>query len=441
MRGKLTTPRPRYAPRVVDTELDELLGGLAAVAIDGAKGVGKTATAQRRTNRTVALDDPASMERVSADPSVIDRGSGAVLIDEWQRLPSIWDHVRRKVDAGALPGTYLLTGSAIPVSAPVHSGAGRIVSVRMRPLSLFERLIADGVDLHDGASIADLLRGGRPAVGGDAAVDLSWYVEQIIASGFPGIRLLPDRARRAQLDGYVDRIVEREFAEQGHLVRRKALLRAWLIAYAAATAGTASYNALARAATPGEADPPARDTAAAYRDVLTELFVLDPVPGWTPGRNHLNKAAQAPKHHLVDPALAARLLGLDADALLLGIGGASQPPAAAPRDGTILGALFESLVTQSIRTYAQAAEARVRHFRTNDGRHEVDLIIERPDQRVVAVEVKLSRTVSDKSVRQLRWLSNALGDDLVDSVVVTAGPYAYRREDGIAVVPAALLRP
>jgi len=111
------------------------------------------------------------------------------------------------------------------------------------------------------------------------------------------------------------------------------------------------------------------------------------------------------------------------------------------RDGPLAGALFESLVTLSVKVYAQAAEARVSHLRTKAGEHEVDLIVGREDQRVVALEVKLTSAVSDHDVRHLVWLREQIGDDLLDAAVVTTGPYAYRRPDGIAVIPAALLGP
>lgn len=421
-----------YQERVLDTELDELLPGLPAIAIEGAKGVGKTATAARRTKVTFDLDVPAQLEVVTADPAVIDSGPRPVLLDEWQRHPPIWDYVRRQVDAGAAPGSYLLTGSAVPLEAPLHSGAGRIVSVRMRPLALAERgLVTPTV------SVAALLSGTRPDIRGSSPVALDRYVEEILASGFPGIRILPPRARRAQLDGYLARVVERDFPEQGLAVRRPETLRAWMIAYAAATAGTATYATLGRAASPGAADPPAKTTTIVYRDVLSRLYLLDPVPGWVPGRNHFSKAAAAPKHHLTDPALAARLLGVDAGALLRG---QSSGPAI-PRDGTLLGALFESLVTLSVRTYAQAAEATSRHLRFRDGTHEADLILERGDQKVVALEIKLAASPSSDSIKHLTWLRNTLGEDLLDAAIITTGAHAYRREDGIAVIPAALLGP
>ena len=258
-----------------------------------------------------------------------------MLIDEWQRLPESWDLIREAVDAGAAPGSFLLTGSSVPAddNSPVHSGAGRIPRVRMRPMTLaFEKI-------RDAAT-------GRREGGG-----------------------------------------------------------------------------------------PTRKTTIAYRDALERLWLLDPVPAWLPTRNYLSQLGAAPKHQLADPALAVRLLGVDAGALLAGreVG----PPM--PRDGLLLGALFESLVTLNVRVYAQQSEATVKHLRTHRGDHEVDLIVQRADERVVAIEVKLAQTVGDADVRHLNWLANEVGDDLLDRVVVTTEGHAYRRQDGVAVVPAALL--
>lgn len=146
--------------------------------------------------------------------------------------------------------------------------------------------------------------------------------------------------------------------------------------------------------------------------------------------------SDAPKHHLADPALAARLAGVDAGALLRGEG-----PEVIPRDGTFLGALFESLATLCVRVFAQAAEARVFHFRTKGGEREVDLIVERADGRAVGVEVKLSETVHASDVRHLLWLGDRLGEDLADAFILTTGRSAYRRPDGIGVVPLALVGP
>lgn len=418
-----------YLSRIVDTELDELLPGLAAIAMEGPKGVGKTETAGRRARSVLRLDDPAIREIVAADPSSITQSSAPLLLDEWQRLSQVWDVVRRAVDEDPTPGRFLMTGSATPADGTVlHSGAGRIVQLRMRPMCLAERGLVPPT-----VSLGSFLDGDRPSVSGESPLLLPDYVEEILASGFPAIRTLEGRARRVQLEGYLQRIVDHDFPEQGQRVRRPAALRAWLTAYAAATGTTASYAKIIAAGSTGEGTP-AKTTAISYRDVLMQLWLLDPIPGWTPSRNPFSRLKESPKHHLADPALAASLLGATATSLLTG-----HPLGRQPRDGTLLGGLFESLSALTVQVAAQANEASVTHLRTRNGDHEVDFIVERPDHKVVAIEVKLAATITDRDVRHLRWLSSAIGDDLVDSAIVTTGPQAYRRADGIAVVPLALL--
>jgi len=419
---------PTYHRRVIDDELDELLAGAGAISLEGAKAVGKSATAAERVDVELRLESPTVRALVEADPDRILSGS-RVLLDEWQHLPFTWDVVRRAVDAGARPGQFLLTGSASLPDPGRHSGAGRILRLRMRPLALAERGYEPSVGL------ADLLTGDRPPIIGETHVDLATYTAEIVGSGFPGVRALPGRIRRAQLDGYVDRVIDRDIAELGSNVRNPSALKRWMAAYAAASASTTTYSKIAGAAAAGTRHQPSRSTIAAYRDALEHLFILDSLPGWLPSNAHLSELATSPKHHLADPALAVALLGLDAGALLEGDdrGGKTF------RDGPFLGALFESLVTLSVRVYAQRREARVSHFRTHRGEREVDLIVERRDGRCVAMEVKLSPVVTDRDVRHLLWLGNRLGPDLLDSVIVTTGNHAYRRPDGVAVIPAALL--
>jgi uncharacterized protein len=420
-----------YVPRVLDDELDLLVGDLPAIAIEGAKAVGKTVTAARRAGTVRELDEPNQFDILAADLDFALTGDPPILLDEWQLLPALWDRVRRAVDAGAPPGQFLLTGSSSPARPGTHSGAGRIVSLRMRPLSLAERLGSHHV------SLATLLTGEQPRLDGETDVDLEQYTEEILRSGFPAARARSDRSLRAWLDGYLHRIVDRDFPELGHHLRNPTALKRWLTAYAAATSTSTSFEKIRDASTPGAKERPAKTTVQPFRDVLERLFILDPVPAWIPSANQIRRLGSPPKHHLADPALAARLLDVNRDKLLDGVD--VRPHI--PRDGPLLGALFESLVTQSVRVYAQMAEATVGHLRTHGGAHEVDLIVERGDGRVVAIEVKLASVPDESSGNHLRWLGEQIGSDLLDSVIITTGRFAYRRPDGIAVVPAALLGP
>lgn len=421
--------RSGYVRRVIDDELDALLPELGALLIDGPKAVGKTATALQRAATVRRLDRRVERELAQADPVQALAGPHPVLLDEWQRVPEIWDEVKADVDAHPDGGRYLLTGSA--PTGSTHSGAGRIPSLRMRPLTLPER-----GTVTPSVSLTGLLEGGHPEVGGSCPLGLGDYTDLIVASGFPGLQHLSVRAARAQLDGYLARIVEVDMEEAGHKVKRPATLQAWMRAYAAATSTTTSWEKIRDAARPGSDTVPARTTTIPYIEALTRLRVLDDIPAWIPSLNHLTRVGQAPKHHLVDPALAARLLGLGSADLLRGEG-----PARVAEDGPFLGALFESLAAMSVRVFAAAARANVSHLRVQDGRHEVDLIVEREDRRYVGLEVKLSGTVDDDDTAHLRWLRRQDEEHMLDAVLLTTGMHAYRRRDGVAVVPLGLLGP
>ncbi|WP_240930349.1 ATP-binding protein [Isoptericola sp. BMS4] len=412
----------------MDELLDEVQPHLPALALQGAKGVGKTATALQRVRTRFDLSDDVVRGIVAADPAELSSAPGPVLVDEWQRLPQVWDAVRRAVDDGAPDGRFIIAGSAAPRGAVVHSGAGRIVPMRLRPLSLAER----GIEIPT-VSLAGLLNQDAD-LGGRTTLTLRNYVEEITASGFPGIRRRPRPVRDLTLDAYLDNVVEREFPEQGYPVRKPETLRSWLRAYAAATASPTTYVKILAHANEAKGESPAKTTTLTYRDALSGLFLLDPVAAWNREGSGIARLTDLPKHHLADPALAARLLGLDESALMRGERGTVSID-----HGRILGALFEGLVTLSVQTYAQAAQARVFHLRTVGGEREIDLIVERPDGRMVAIEIKLAATVEADDAKHLRWIKATLGDAVVDTIVVHCGPQAYRRDDGVGVVPAALL--
>lgn len=447
-----------YLPRIVDQELDILTATSAAVSIEGARGVGKTETALQRAATVHRLDDPAQLDIFRADPSRVVAGKPLLLIDEWQRMPSSWDLVRRKVDEDPHTPRFILTGSAAPASAPAHTGAGRIITVPMRPLSLAERGLCEPT-----VSLGNLLSGhGNPIsaqgspnsanaqpisghtnpisdhaspISGHTICDVATYADEIVRSGFPGLRHHTGRTLRSQLDGYIDRIVEHDIHELGRRVRNRDALRRWMTAYAAATSTSASFETIRDAASPGESEKPSTAATIPYRRALEGLWMIEGLPAWLPTRNQLRRVGSAPKHQMVDPAIAARLLGVSAEALLEGRenGWISQGRS------SLMGVLFESLVALSVRVYAQACEARVMHLRTYGGEHEIDLIVARADGRVVALEVKLSATVSDRDTAHLHWLASRIGPDLLDAAIINTGREAYRRKDGVAVVPASLL--
>lgn len=426
--------RRGYRPRVVDAELDWMLTALPAVCIHGPRAVGKTHTALRCARTAHHLDDPQTMALTLADPGRLTMGEPPVLIDEWQLYPGSWDLVRRAVDDDPSPGRFLLTGSASPATPPTHSGAGRIVTLRMRPMTLAER----GLEAPT-VSLRRLLEGDRPPVSGQTDVGLREYAHATVAGGFPGMQNEDEEMQAVLLNGYIDRVVDHDVALMGHRVRRPATMRRWMTAYAAATATTATYEAILDAATPAEGQKPAKTTTAVYRDLLEAMWLVEPLPAWQPRGTPLRRLKRGPKHHLADPCLAARLLEVSVGALT-SLDPSERVGPSPLRGGPLLGALFESLVTQSVRVYAQSCRARVGHLRTWNDVREVDLIVER-NGRVLGIEVKLVAVPSRQDTANLRWLAQQVGTELLDVLIVTTGRHAYRDRDGVAVVPAALLGP
>lgn len=419
-----------YLQRSIDNTLDRLLSLAPAVAIDGPKGVGKTETCRRR-GEVFSLDLPPQRARALADPRFA-QVDGTIVIDEWQHAPQIWNEVRHAVDDGAPPGRFLLTGSATPPPGPaLHSGAGRIMRLRMRPMGLFERgLGTDQISLRD-------IWSGRVSPADVAAMspcplDLADYLQEVTLTGLPALRKYaadPDLAGE-QVDAYITSIVDHELPESGAAIRRPAALRAWLRAYAAANATTSSFNEIARSAASGDTNPPSQDTIQNYRDHLSRLWLLDPLEAWSPSQNPFTRLQSSPKHYLADPGLAARLLTMTTGKLLR----AKNAPQA--------GHLFESLAVLTLRVIADQLGMNAGHLRTGKGDHEVDLIMEDREGRIMAFEIKLSANVDAADTRHLNWLEEKIPtEDFAGKIIITAGQTAYPLPDGTLVLPLGTLAP
>jgi uncharacterized protein len=416
-----------YRRRLIDDVLDEVFPQLPAILLDGPKAVGKTTTALQRARTVKDLDQAGDRTLALADPDSVVLGDKPILIDEWHRVPDTWGVIKRSVDRDYSGGQYLLTGS-LPDSA-THSGAGRITSLRMRPLSFAEREIE-----RPSVSLRDLLHGNAD-IQGETSVTLTDYHTEMMRSGFPAFRQLDGQALQRALNGYIERIVDADVKTVGLELRQPATLRAWLASYAAATATVASWETIRDTAATGTGKIPAKSTVLSYRDSLTRLRILDDLPPWLPSRNSFSRVAQSSKHFLADPALAMRLMNFSPSTI-----GTAVSYGSGRYDHPLAGRMFEALVTLSVRSYADVCQAQVMHFRDGQGRREIDIIVERNDGKVLAIEVKMGTTVDAHDIRHLTWLRQQLGDDLIDSVVVYSGRHAYRM-NGVAVIPLALLGP
>jgi predicted AAA+ superfamily ATPase len=416
----------RYLSRLADEALDDQLAAMGAVLIEGVKGCGKTATARQRAASEVLLDaDPEAERRAAVDPRLLLDGDTPRLLDEWQRTPQVWDAVRRSVDDRGMPGQFILTGSATPRDdLQRHSGAGRFGVLRMRTMTLTEKLATTPT-----VSLAALMRGATPEPA-NSKLSIRDYLHHIAVGGWPLLVEANERVARTYVDGYLDIIVDHDIDEVSGAPRNPRLVRRFLHAYAQMTAHTASLNTIMKRARDDIADKsdlPSRQTAQTYLDALRRMMIIDEVPAWDPSVRSSKRLVTTPKRHLGDPSLAAALLQMSPDRMLM--------------DLETTGFLFECLAAHDLRIYGEASDADCFHYREAEGRLEVDYILENRDGDWIGVEVKLGEGEVEKAARSLLRLASRVARAPKALVVVTGSTLAYTREDGVHVVPLGVLGP
>ncbi len=415
--------RPQYLPRLVDDVLRQRLRSHGAVLLEGPKACGKTSTARQQAGSEVRLDaDPAMRRAGLADPAMLLDGATPRLIDEWQRVPEVWDAVRAAVDDRQQDGQFILTGSASPSeSLTRHSGAMRISRLRMRPMSLYESGDSTGA-----VSLAGLLAG-ADSTAAPPVHDLTAIAELTCRGGWPAtLRRDIDDAQQAARD-YLDTIAGTDIVEVDQVRRDPRKVKALLFSLARHTSTYTDLKVLAADAT-GQGEPVTAKTVSSYLDPLLRLWVVDEQLAWG---GHLRPGAQVrskPKRHLIDPSLAAAALGADPTALL--------------RDREMFGFQFESLVHRDLCAYAYALGGQVRAYR-DDRDVEVDAIVVGPRSQWVGLEIKLSGsdTVLDAAAKGLVRFGAAMRTPPAGlGIVVATGP-SYRRTDGVNVIALGALGP
>lgn len=429
-----------YQPRIVDQQLRDLLDRYPAVTIEGARGIGKTTTAKQVAATVFSLERADVLQEVQANPAVIADAPAPVLLDEWHLFPAAMNTVKHVVDEGRQPGRFILTGSpGRPVGRDTHSGIARVVPLRMRPMSLAERQIETPT-----VSLGGLLDKASGDISGTTDLGKLDYASALLKSGYPQCFGEPLDYSFAFVEGYIEQLTRQDMQNEAVTARQTApgpILR-WLAGYARATATEAKFKTIVDWVHSQDGETPARATTDHYRTVLGRLGVLEEQPSWKQPSLPIPKCKTSILHHLVDPALAAHLMDIGAVNDLLKSETRNSDMAAGK---SVFGLLFQSLVTQSIRVYAAANDAQVYWLATakhkSRSQHEIDIIVRNRRGKVVGVEVKLNNLVDDDDVRHLRWLRRELGSTWSDGVVIYTGSEAYRRSDGIGVVPASLLGP
>ena len=428
--GSTLTPAG-YLPRVADGELRAALAASPAVLVEGPRACGKTWTARHFAAGEQPLDaDVSARLAANADPGPLLEGPTPRLLDEWQLAPGIWNPMRRACDDRGLAGQFILTGSANPPDDITrHSGAGRVLRVRMRPMSLFESGDSGGA-----VSLSGLFEGGQCSAG-DSGHRLDDIMGLACRGGWP--RLVAtgadaDTSLRV-LRGYLDEIARTDVARVDGVSRDPRGVRRLLESLARNTATEAGLTTLAADTAEGGVEMVAlhRRTVASYLTALGRLFVLEELPAFRPHLASRARLRSAPKRHLACPSLAVAALGATAETLM--------------GDLRFAGRIFESLVLRDLRVLGQSAGCELAHYRDSDGL-EVDGILRRPDGAWIAVEVKLGGEAAiDAAAVGLLRLAQKVDTDRAGApsrlVVVTASGYGYQRPDNVAVVPITALGP
>ena len=416
----------RYARRVADEELRQCLAAAGAVLIEGPRACGKTATAHQMAASEVFLDvDQAAQDMMAVNPRLVLEGATPRLIDEWQTAPVIWNHVRRVVDERPGKGHFILTGSAVPPDDSTrHTGAGRIVRLRLRPMSLYELGHSTGQ-----VSLKGVLHG-TPVESSRTDLPVRDLAELVCVGGWPGhLHSSPDEAIRVNRS-YVADICRVDLQRVDGVRRDPIRVHRFLQSLARNVATLAPLATIARDVSGPDPGTMTSHTARAYLTGLERLMVVENQPPWASHLRSRSRLRVSPKRHFVDPSIAAAALDAEPEHLL--------------RDFSWFGLLFESMAIRDLRVYAQASDARVCHYRDNTGL-EVDAIIDAGPGRWAALEVKLGLSRIDEAARSLlkfadRVDTSRCGEPSVLGVIVERG-YGYVRSDGVSVIPVAALGP
>lgn len=414
-----------YHPRIADAVLAKSVENSGAVLVEGTKACGKTETATRIAGSIARFDTDTDVAiKMDVDPVLILQGATPRLLDEWQLFPRIWDFTRREVDARKQKSQFILTGSATPDDrARRHSGAGRFSVIKMRPMSWFERGWSSGE-----VSLQSLFETAAPH-SADAGFSIPKLCDRIAIGGWPG--LIGENAAAAFefTKNYVNLIAEVDIDRVSERRRNAAKVLRFIRSLARNITTEASLHAIAADAA-GSNDTLDDDTARAYLQALERLMVTEHLPAWNPHIRSSTALRKSPKHHFCDPSLSLGALGITAQKL------ASDLP--------FLGMLFESAAIRDLRVYAWAAGGYVSHYRDASGQ-EVDAIVEYPDGRWGAFEVKMGIGAADEAAANLLAFAEKIDTTKTPPpavlCVITGNSFAHRRKDGVCVAPLSTLSP
>lgn len=419
-----------YRKRIADDILARKLEGKGAVLIEGPKWCGKTTTAEQIAASILYMDDPEKKEQnismSELNPKRLLKGETPRLIDEWQLAPKLWDAIRFEVDHRRELGQFLLTGSAVPVDTKeiTHSGTGRFTLLTMRPMSLYE-----SGDSTGDVSLKDLFE--ENTVDGESDMTIDRLAFLACRGGWPQAIDMRDDIALDQARDYYDAVVRSDINRADNIQKNAEKVHRLMRSYARNQGSQVPNTVLARDVSANDEESMSQETVAAYLNALRKLFVVEDMPAWNPNLRSKTAIRSSDTRYYVDPSIAAAALGIGPNDLI--------------NDLNTFEFIFETLCIRDLRVFADALDGQVYHYRDKDGQ-ECDAVIHLRNGQYGLIEIKLGGDkLIEEGAQSLKKMESKIDTDKMKApsflmVLTGVGGYAYRRKDGVCVVPIGCLR-
>ena len=419
-----------YRPRIVDSALKRKLRGKGAVLIEGPKWCGKTTTAEQVSKSTLSVDDPSTVNTnkilSEIDPEKLLTGDHPRLLDEWQVAPKLWDAVRHHVDRHKGHGQFILTGSSVPadISETIHSGTGRFGWLVMRPMSLYE-----SGDSTGDVSLASLFE--SQPISGCSNLDLDRLTFLICRGGWPESVDMDDDVALDQAFDYIDAVIRNDMSRVDNIRRDPQKVRMLLRSYARNQGTQISQASISADISSNDTEGVSEETVSEYLQALRKLYVIEDMKAWNPNLRSKTAIRTSDTRYFVDPSLAAASLRIGPQDLINNL--------------NTTGFFFEALAVRDLRVYAESLDGDVYHYKDNLD-NECDVVIHLRDGRYALLEVKLGgERLIDEGVKTLKDVlrridTDKMGKPAFMAIITGTERYAYRRDDGIIILPLGALK-
>ena len=421
-----------YLPRISDSLIERKLQSLGAVVIVGPKWCGKTTSAKIKANSVLSLSSTLEVKRariiLENNPSKILSSPTPLLIDEWQTIPEIWDEVRTKVDERNAVGQFILTGSAVPPnlnSLTLHSGTGRFGWIKMRPMSLYESKDSSGE-----ISLQDLFLG-KEQIYGENNIDIDKLCYLICRGGWPHSLFVDEQSSLDIPFDYIEGVISSDVSRVDGINRKPDRVRSLLRSYARNQGNQANLEVLKQEMENNDSKSLEAETLSSYLNALRQIFVIEDVQAWNPNLRSKCAIRTSDTRYFIDPSIASASLGIGPNDLI--------------NDINTLGFFLETLCIRDLRVYAESLNGNIYHYRDNKGL-ECDAVIHLRNGSYGLIEIKLGgETLIEEGSKNLLKLSKNIDTTKMKKpsflmILTGLGSIAYRRKDGVFVVPIGCLK-